>query len=132
MTPNAYQREIKINTCNGHISGLLGEAILKYFLKEKLIERENKFFHITEKGWENLELIGIDINDLQLNSKHVDICTENEDGIFFEHIGSRLGDLIKNKLFELKWLIYQHEKPYLTQEGIEGLTSFGITIKKMM
>ena len=132
MDKNTYPKGIEINTCNGHISGLLGEAILKYFLKEKLIERDEKLYHITEKGWEGLELIGIDVNELHSNSKHVEICMENKEGIFFEHIGSRLGDLIRDKLFELKWLIYLYEKPILKERGIEGLGSLGIKIKKKL
>ena len=126
-------REIKINTCNGHISGLLGEAILNFFLKEKLIEQYEKSYKITEKGWENLELIGIDINYLlsNMNKKVVDICTDNKNGILFEHIGSKLGFLIKEELLHLYWIKSSNENLYLTDKGIEGLKSIGVKIKKI-
>jgi len=132
MNEEKNRRDIKIHACNGHISGLLGEAILKFFLKEKLIEQDENAYNITDKGWESLELVGIDINYLSSNKnrKIVDICTENRDGILFEHIGSRLGFLIKEKLLDLKWIKNYHENLFLTNKGVNGLDSLGIKIKR--
>jgi predicted transcriptional regulator len=131
MNDNKYTRTIEVNICNDHISGLLGESILKFFLKEKLIARDDKFYTITEKGWDFLEIIGIDVNNLLQNKKIIEICTDNKDGILFEHIGSRLGVLIKEKWLELTWLIYYHDKLILTEKGENGLKSLGINIKRV-
>lgn len=132
MNLNKHTKAIEVNICNNHISGLLGEAILKYFLKERWIEQNEKSHIITLKGWENLENIGIDVNDLSSNKINIDICTENKDGILFEHIGSRLGVLIKEKLLDLSWIEHNYNKIILTEKGENGLVSLGITIKRVI
>ncbi len=131
MNMNKHTKAIEVNICNDHISGLLGEAILKFFLKDIWIEQNEKSYIITLKGWENLEIIGIDVNELSSNKINVDICAENKDGIFFEHIGSRLGSLIKEKLLELNWIEHNYNKLILTETGENGLLSLGITIKRV-
>ena len=131
MNPKNYTKAIEVNIFNDHISGLLGESILKFFLKEKLIDLNERFHNITLKGWETLEIIGINVNELRSNKNIVDICVENKDGILFEHIGSRLGFLIKEKFFELNWLEYLHDKLILTEKGEDGLISLGINLKKV-
>jgi predicted methyltransferase len=132
MCQKKYTTAIEVNIYNDHISGLLGETILKFFLKEKLIELNEKFYNITLKGWEILENIGIDVNDLSSNKINIDICTENKNGILFEHIGSRLGVLIKEKLLELSWIEHNYNKIILTEKGENGLVSLGITIKRVI
>jgi hypothetical protein len=130
MNLNKHTMAIEVNICNDHISGLIGEAILKFFLKDRWIEQNEKSYIITLKGWENLEIIGIDVNELSSNRINVDICTENKEGILFEHIGSRLGVLIKEKLLELNWIEHNYNKLILTEIGENGLVSLGIRIKR--
>ena len=128
-----FLKNFKVNICRDHIGGLLGEAILKFFLKEKLIiKNENDLYDLTDKGLEDLELIGIDIEELRFsNNKLINICIEKENGILFEHIGSELGLLIYERFFELKWLKkFDDENVYLTKSGMEGLKSLGIRIKR--
>jgi hypothetical protein len=122
-----------IKPCNDHIGGLLGEALLRFFLKEKLIERDNSDYFITEKGWDELEIIGIDVEKLRLDKrKIVKICIESNHGILYEHIGSYLGSLILQRMFELEWIIKQDEKRFeLTNRGISGLESLGVKIKSL-
>jgi len=128
-----FIKNFKVNVCRDHIGGLLGEAILKFFLKEKLIiKNENDLYDLTDRGFEDLELIGIDIEGLRFsNNKLINICIEKENGILFEHIGSELGSLIYERFFELKWLKkFDDEDVYLTKSGIEGLKSLGVRIKR--
>ena len=52
-------------------------------------------------------------------------------GILFEHIGSKLGSLIIERFFELKWLIKLDDKNIiLSNKGISGLKSLGVKIKR--
>lgn len=128
-----FGKKIKIDVCKEHIGGLLGEAILQFFLKEKLIMIDsNDEYKITDKGWEDLEMIGIDIDDLShSNNKVVNICIERDNGILFEHIGSKLGSLIYKRFFELSWLIKDDDnKVILSKSGASGLTTLGIKIKR--
>ena len=120
-----------ITPCNDHIGGLIGEALLRYFLKAKLIKNIDDEYIITDKGWEELELIGIDIEKLQsMNRKIVNICMESNHGILYEHIGSYLGAFLMNKMIELGWLIQKDKNSYeLTDKGIIGLESLGVRIK---
>ena len=128
-----FDEVIKINICKEHIGGLLGEAILQFFLKEKLIiKNDNDEYKITDKGWEDLEIIGININELNRgNNKIVPICIEKDNGILFEHIGSKLGSLIYERFFQMKWLLKVDEnKTVLSNKGISGLRSLGVKIKR--
>ena len=121
------------NLCNGHIGGMLGEVILHYFLKNNLIKKENDDYVITEKGYEELELIGIGIDNLIQSSKErIRICSENEFGILYEHIGSVLGQLIYERLLELQWIRRKSETTVeLTKIGLEGLRFIGIQMKNI-
>ncbi|KYK21767.1 hypothetical protein AYK24_03150 [Thermoplasmatales archaeon SG8-52-4] len=120
-----------INTCYNHVGGLLGEAILRFFLKEELIKRLDNEYIITEKGWDELEIIGIDIEKLRSNNrKIVNVCIESNHGILYEHIGSFLGTTLMEKMLELGWIKKKDEKIFeLTEKGITGLESFGVNIK---
>ena len=110
---------------------MLGEAILHYFLKNKLIEKLDDEYHITEQGYEELELIGIDIDNIISSSKTIIIiCFESNDGILYEHIGSLLGKLIMERLLELAWIHKIDDSTIeVTSKGIEGLQSIGIKLK---
>ena len=55
----------------------------------------------------------------------------NKDGILFEHIGLRLGLLIKEKLLDLKWIKNYNDNLFLTEKGENGLESLGVKIKKI-
>ena len=126
-------KEINVIICKDHIGGLLGESILKFFLKEKLIFRDkNDEYKITDRGWEDLELIGIDIDELKFSkNKIVNICIERDNGILFEHIGSKLGSLIYKRFFELNWLKkIDDKKIIITNKGVSGLSSLGVRIKR--
>ena len=124
-------KEKIINSCNDHIGGLIGEALLKYFLKEELIKNIDDEYIITDKGWEELEIIGIDIEKLQsMKRKIVNICIESNHGILYEHIGSYLGALLMDKMIEIGWIIKKDEKSFvITEKGILGLDSLGVKIK---
>ncbi|MBN2603980.1 MAG: hypothetical protein JXA91_07615 [Candidatus Thermoplasmatota archaeon] len=117
--------------CNDHIGGLLGEALLKYFLREELIKKTNGDYIITEKGWEELEIIGIDIDKLRSNNKKIiTICSDSNYGIICEHMGSHLGALLMERMFELEWFKKKDKNIFeLTERGVTGLESLGIKIK---
>ena len=119
------------NICYGHIGGMLGEVLLYHFLKNKIIEKQDDDYYLTEQGFEELELIGIDIDDIISSSKtKVKICFESKDGILYEHIGSLLGELIMERLVELEWIRKIDDSSVeLTTRGIEGLQSIGIKLK---
>ena len=120
-----------ITSCNGHLGGLLGEALLRFFLKENLIKMMGNEYVITQKGWDELEIIGIDIEKLRSNNrKIVNVCIESNHGILYEHIGSFLGTTLMEKMLELGWIKKKDEKIFeLTEKGITGLESFGVNIK---
>jgi len=128
------QTNIKIKSCNEHIGGFLGEALLKFFLKEKLIQQNDNDYDITQKGWEELEIIGVDINKLQSNNKkNVKICIESNHGILYEHIGSNLGNLLMERMLELQWIKKNNgNKLELTKKGLTGLESMGVRIKSFV
>jgi len=127
------QTNIKIKSCNDHIGGFLGEALLKFFLTEKLIQQSNNDHDITEKGWEELEIIGLDIDKLRSNkTKNVKICIESNHGILYEHIGSNLGNLLMERMLELEWIQKNNgNKLELTEKGLIGLESMGVKIKSI-
>ena len=119
--------------CYGHVGGFLGEALLKFFLKEELIKRNEDDYFITDKGWDELELIGIDIDSLRsIKSKIVKVCVESNYGIIYEHIGSYLGAFLFDKMCELGWVEKKDDKHFeITEKGLIGLTSFGVEIKPL-
>ena len=119
------------NICNEHIGGLLGEAILHHFLKNKLIQLKDDEYYLSEKGYEELELMGIDINNIILTSqKKIKICFEKHHGILYEHIGSFLGKLILEKMLELRWVNKINGNMIeLTRNGRDGLQYIGIRLK---
>lgn len=123
-----------VNTCYDHVGGLLGEALLKFFLKEDLIKRMDEEFIITEKGWDELEIIGIDIEKLRsIKRKIVNVCIESNHGILYEHIGSYLGTILMEKMFELGWLKKRDDKRFeLTEKGMAGLENFGVNINTLL
>jgi len=123
-----------VRPCYDHVGGLLGEAILRFFLKEDLIKRIDEEYIITEKGWDELEIIGIDIEKLRsINRKIVNVCIESSHGILYEHIGSYLGNILMEKMFELGWLLKKDDNRFeLTEKGLIGLESFGVKIKTLL
>lgn len=133
MNRRLYERGKVVSSCYDHVGGLLGEALLRFFLKEELIKRLDDDYVITDKGWDELELIGIDVNKLRsIKRKIVNICFESNHGILYEHIGSYLGALLMERMFELGWLKEKNEKRFeLTEKGLIGLESLGVRIKTM-
>ncbi len=133
MNKELNEKTVKISLCNDHMGGLLGEALLKFFLKEELIKRQDDDFIITDKGWEELEIIGINVDKLRsIKNKIVNVCIESNHGILYEHIGSHLGSLMTERMFELEWLKKKDEKKYeLTEKGLSGLESLGVRIKTL-
>ena len=131
MSKKLFKRENVVTTCNNHISGLLGEALLRFFLKEKLIKKTDDTYLITDSGWEELELIGIDVTSLKSKKGNIlSICIESDHGILFEHIGSHLGALLIERMIELEWLEkYDGNRFQLTEKGEVGLESLGVKIK---
>jgi len=126
-----FEKIINLTTCNGHLGGLLGEALLRFFLKEELIKMNGRDYFITQKGWDELEIIGIDIDKLRQTKKNiVNICFESNHGILYEHVGAYLGNLLMDRMIELNWIQKKNEKLYLlTEKGFAGLESMGIKIK---
>jgi len=125
-------KNITVTSCYDHLGGLLGEAILKFFLKENLIKMNGNDFIVTEKGWDELEIIGINVDKLRSTKrKKVNICFESKHGILYEHLGSHLGSLLMERLIDLEWIKKIDEKKLqLTEKGRSGLESMGIKIKK--
>ncbi|KYK21166.1 hypothetical protein AYK21_05390 [Thermoplasmatales archaeon SG8-52-2] len=129
---NLNQNKImNLTTCNGHLGGILGEALLSFFLKEELIKINEKEYFITQKGWDELEIIGIDVEKLRSEKKKtVNICFESNHGILYEHVGEFLGNLLMNRMIELNWIRKKNDKLYeLTEKGLSGLESMGIKLK---
>lgn len=125
------EKKINVTFCNDHLSGLLGEAFLRFFLKENLIRIFDNEYVITGKGWDELESIGINVDKLRLSKrKIVNICIENNKGNLYEHLGSNLGNLLMERMIELNWIKKKNEKIFLlTKEGLTGLESMGVKIK---
>jgi len=134
MCSKSLNKGKTIKICYDHIGGILGEAILKFFIKEKLIELVDEEYEITEKGWDELEIIGVDINKLRSEKrKTVNICFESNHGILYEHLGAHLGNVIMKRMTELNWIMKKQEKNYeLTEKGFSGLNNMGIKIKNMI
>ena len=105
MNTSNLEKKINVTSCYDHIGGLLGEAILKFFLKERLIRIFENEYVITDKGWDELEIIGVDVDKLRSRKrKIVNICFESNHGILYEHLGSYLGNLLMNRMIELEWI----------------------------
>jgi len=123
-----------VEQCHNHIGGMLGEAIFKFLLKEKWIENIDEELSITDKGWEQLEIMGIDVNLLKnTKRKMINVCSESDHGIFHEHIGAHLGLLLNELMIEKNWLEKKSGKNMeLTDLGIVGLSSLGVDIKKII
>jgi len=126
-----FEKMMSVTSCNDHLGGLLGEALLSFFLKENLIKMTGNDYEITQKGWDELEIIGIDVDKLRtVKRKIVNVCFESNHGILYEHIGSYLGNLLMERMIELGWIKKKNEKIFLlTEKGLTGLESMGIKIK---
>ena len=131
MNKMNFEKFINITSCNNHLGGLLGEALLRFFLKENLIKINGNDYTITQKGWDELEIIGIDVDKLRsANRTIVNICFESNHGILYEHLGSYLGNLLMERMIELNWIKKKTEKIFLlTEKGLNGLESMGVKIK---
>ena len=127
------EKKINVTFCNDHLSGLLGEALLRFFLKENLIRIFDNEYSCTEKGWAELEIIGLDVDKLRLSKrKIVNICIENNQGNLYEHLGSDLGNLLMERMIELDWIKKKNEKKFLlTKKGLIGLESMGVELKTL-
>ena len=133
MNEKNFEKSIKVTSCHDHIGGLLGEAFLRFFLKERLIENLVNEYVITDKGWDELEIIGIDVDKLRSTKrKIVNICFESNHGILYEHLGSYLGNSLMNRMIELEWIKKKNGKSFLlTDKGLTGLESMGVRIKSV-
>ena len=95
MSYEDNEKIMNVTSCNSHLGGLLGEALLRFFLKENLIKMINNELEITPKGWEELEIIGVDVDKLRSEKSNIaNICFESNHGILYEHLGSFLGSLL--------------------------------------
>jgi len=126
-----FEKMMNVTSCNNHLGGLLGESLLRFFLKENLIKMIDNDYVITQKGWDELEIIGIDVDKLRaVNRKMVNVCFESDHGILYEHLGSYLGNLLMERMIELNWIKKKTEKIFiLTEKGFAGLESMGVKIK---
>jgi len=126
-----FEKMLSITSCNNHLGGLLGEALLRFFLKENLIKMMGNEYVITQKGWDELEIIGIDVDKLRAaKSKIVNVCFESNHGILYEHLGSYLGNSLMERMIELNWIKRKTEKYFtLTEKGLNGLETMGVKIK---
>jgi len=119
-----------ITMCSDHIGGIVGELVLKYFLKNRLIEVTDGGVFLTEKGVEELEMMGIECS-LLVSPSYIQICHEQDFGIVYEHLGGTLGKLFLNRLCELGWVLPRDNESYFfTHKGLEGFTTLGIDLKK--
>ena len=125
------EKKINVTSCYDHVGGLLGEALLRFFLKENLIKIFDNDYIITDKGWDELEIIGVDVDKLRsIKRKIVNICFESKHGILYEHLGSYLGNLLTERMIELEWIKKKNGKIFLlTEKGLTGLKSMGVKIK---
>jgi len=122
------------DSCYDHLGGVLGEALFKFLLKERWIENHDGEFIITDKGWEELEIMGIEVEMLRnTKRKAVNVCMESNHGIFHEHIGAHLGALLFELMLKKEWLEKKDEKRLvLTDLGVSGLKSLGVEVKKLI
>lgn len=125
-----------VTTCYDHLGGILGELIFNFFLKEKLIEKskvDNEYI-ISGKGWNELEIFGIDVKKLRSSKrKIVTICYDTYYGIYDQHIGAHLGAVLKDWFFELGWVVINEKKIVrLTKKGLHGLKALGVDTEIIM
>jgi len=124
-----------VEPCYDHISGLLGETLFTFLVKNNWIQKRKnqRDYTITKHGWNELELIGINIQKLQATKrKQIAPCIERHHGIFHEHPGAYLGALLTDWLFERGWIIEKAERQLgITKKGLNGLHSFGVDISKI-
>jgi len=134
MSKINLEKKLLIKSCNDHLGGIFGESLLRFFLKEGLIKMKENEYVITNKGWDELEIIGVDVDKLRLiKRKIVDICFESNHGILYEHLGSYLGNLFMKRMIELNWIKKRDENTFeLTDKGFTGLDSTGIKIKTII
>lgn len=130
MNNNISDEESVVDLCYDHVGGWLGEAFLKFFLKEKWISKLDEEYILTDKGIDELELMGVDVKPLSTkNGKKVDICFEKKYGIIYEHVGHHLGALLMDLMLERNWLEKKPDNTFrLTSSGESGLRSLGVTI----
>jgi predicted transcriptional regulator len=128
------EKKVIIKSCHDHLGGIFGESILRFFLKEGLIKMKENEYVITKKGWDELEIIGIDVDKLRLiKGRIVNICFESNHGILYEHLGAYLGNLFMERMIELNWIKKRDENFFeLTEKGFTGLDSMGIKIKTIV
>ncbi len=50
MNNQIYKKNV-VESCYGHLSGILGEALFKFLLKQKWIENSDGEYNITDKGY---------------------------------------------------------------------------------
>jgi hypothetical protein len=126
-----FKKNMIVTSCYDHLGGLIGEALLRFFLKERLIRIFDNEYIITDKGWDELEIIGVNVDKLRsTKKKFVNICFESKKGILYEHLGSDLGNLLMERIIELKWIKKKGGNSYLlTEKGLTGLESMGVKIK---
>lgn len=131
MNQNLLEERKIISSCYDHLGGILGEALFNFFIKEKWIQKDEKEISITENGWDELEILGLDIEKLcSTKRKVVTICIERYYGIFHEHTGGYLGTLLADWLVDSGWIVKKVEDNFsLTKKGLYGLESLGVDIK---
>ena len=128
MKSNQIYKRTIVESCYDHIGGILGEALFKYLLKEKWMENIDGGYNLTDKGWEELEIMGLDVDTLRnTKRKIVNVCFQSNYGIFHEHMGVNLGSLMLRLMVDLNWLVKIDEKRYeMTNTGVSGLESLGV------
>ena len=133
MSKRLFEKGKILTPCHDHIGGLLGEVLLRFFLKEHLIRIFDNEYVVTDKGWDELEIIGVDVEKLRSTKrKIVNICFGGDHGILYEHLGSTLGSSLMELMIELNWIKKKGEKIILlTEKGLTGLESMGVEIKKL-
>ena len=131
MNTNLCAERKIITSCYDHFGGVLGEVLFNFLIKEKWIQKDEKEISITEKGWNELEILGIDVEKLQPpKTKVVTSCIERQYGIHHEHTGSYLGSLLADWLVDSGWIVKKgNDHLNLTKKGLHGLEALGVDIK---
>ena len=131
MNKNLFEERKIISSCDDHFGGILGEALFNFLIKEKWIQKDEKEISITENGWNELEILGLDVEKLRSTKrKMVTACIERHYGIFHEHTGAYLGSLLAEWLVDSGWIVKKVEDHFsLTKKGLHGLESLGVDIK---
>ena len=131
MNQNLLEERKIISLCYDHFGGILSEALFNFLIKEKWIQKDEKEISITEKGWNELEILGIDVEKLQpTKTKVVTSCIERQYGIHHEHTGAYLGSLLADWLVDSGWIVKKGDDNLnLTKKGLHGLEALGVDIK---